>query len=101
MMRMNWLKSHSRKLLVAGTVAATLACLFLVVNMRGGPEKIKPDIKRLYALKDLQLERQLGVVLGPEFVDGNQVAPLRNGDQIFAAMLDAIACAKVSVTFET
>lgn len=98
---MNWFKGRSRNWLIAGAVAATLACVFLAVNMFGGEKKIERSIERLYALEDPLFARQLGVLLGPEFVDGNQVTLLRNGDQIFPAMLDAIAAAQVSITFET
>ena len=43
----------------------------------------------------------LGTLLGPPIVSGNLVATLRNGDEIFPAMLEAINGAQRTVTFET
>jgi cardiolipin synthase len=43
----------------------------------------------------------MGVLLGPPLVDGNRVDTLRNGEQIFPAMLSAIRSAKRTITFET
>ncbi|MEP6969167.1 MAG: phospholipase D-like domain-containing protein [Betaproteobacteria bacterium] len=56
---------------------------------------------RHFGVESPAFARQLGLLLGPAFVDGNQVKLLRNGDQIFPAMLAAINAAQVSVTFET
>ena len=39
--------------------------------------------------------------LGPPFVDGHTVEPLRNGVEIFPAMLEAIDAAEQSIEFET
>lgn len=44
---------------------------------------------------------RLEMVLGIPFVDGNDVRLLNNGDQIFPAMLEAIAQARRSIDFET
>lgn len=43
----------------------------------------------------------LEAVLGIPFTDGNRVEVLRNGDEIFPAMLDAIAGARSSIEFLT
>jgi cardiolipin synthase len=43
----------------------------------------------------------MGVLLGPPLVGGNRIETLRNGDEIFPAMLEAIRGAKQTVTFET
>jgi cardiolipin synthase len=40
-------------------------------------------------------------MLGPQFVSGNKVQVLRNGDEIFPAMLAAIRVAEKSINFET
>ena len=40
-------------------------------------------------------------MLGPNFVSGNNITTLVNGDQIFPAMLSAIRSAKHSINFET
>jgi cardiolipin synthase len=43
----------------------------------------------------------MGVLLGPAIVEGNRFDVLRNGDEIFPAMLAAIRGAETSITFET
>jgi cardiolipin synthase A/B len=43
----------------------------------------------------------MSVMLGPSITEGNRVAALHNGDEIFPAMLEAIRGASVSITFET
>ncbi len=43
----------------------------------------------------------MGTLLGPGILDGNQVDVLRNGDEIFPAMLAAIRSAQRTITFET
>jgi len=44
---------------------------------------------------------ELGVLLGPPFLQGAKVRALLNGDEIFPPMLAAIRGAQVSITFET
>jgi cardiolipin synthase len=43
----------------------------------------------------------MSVLLGPTLVDGNRIDTLLNGDQIFPAMLAAIASARKTISFET
>ncbi len=43
----------------------------------------------------------VGVLLGPQFVAGSRARVLRNGDEIFPAMLAAIRSAQTTITFET
>jgi cardiolipin synthase len=43
----------------------------------------------------------MGVLLGPAIVDGNRVEALRNGDEIFPSMLDAIRHAERTIDFES
>jgi cardiolipin synthase len=84
--------------------AALLVALagLLIVNGRGGGEtQVERHIERVHALSDVAFARELGVLLGPPFLDGNQVTALLNGDQIFPAMLAAIRSAQTSITFET
>ena len=88
-------------LLVATTVVLTLLGVMLVANFTGGEKKIERHIKRHFALDAPGFAHELGALLGPPFVGGNQVKLLRNGDEIFPAMLGAINAAKTSITFET
>ncbi len=64
-------------------------------------KKIEHRIKPLYGVADESFTRTLGSLLPPTLLDGNRITPLYNGDQIFPAMLDAIASAEKTITFET
>ncbi|RYD31957.1 MAG: cardiolipin synthase B, partial [Verrucomicrobiaceae bacterium] len=54
-----------------------------------------------YNIEDPDFERSMSQLLGPPILDGNRIVRLENGDEIFPAMLDGIASARVSVCFET
>ena len=88
-------------LLVAGAVILALVGVLIADNFMSGEKKIERRIERLYSLEDPRFRHELGVLLGPQFVDGNRIAVLRNGDEIFPAMLAAIRAARTSITFET
>ncbi|WP_354686390.1 phospholipase D-like domain-containing protein [Cupriavidus necator] len=70
-------------------------------NLIGGEKRIERRLDRLYSLADPQFARELGVLLGPPVVDGNRYRVLRNGDEIFPAMLGAIRAAKKNINFES
>ena len=74
---------------------------FVAVNFISGEKEIGRRVERLYSLDDPQFARELGVLLGPPFIQGNEVKVLLNGDEIFPPMLKAIREAKTSITFET
>jgi cardiolipin synthase len=59
------------------------------------------EIERTYPVRSVQFRRAVGSLLGPQIEDGNRVETLRNGDEIFPAMLAAIRGARRSITFET
>lgn len=87
--------------LVAGSVGLTLLVGVVAFNLMSGEKKIERRIERLYSLEDPRFAQELGVLLGPPFVDGNRHQVLRNGDEIFPAMLAAIRSGKTSINFET
>ncbi len=87
--------------LVAGAVALTLVTTLVAINFVGAEKKIERRIDKAYPLADPRFRHELGVMLGPPFVSGNKVQVLRNGDEIFPAMLAAIRAAEKSITFET
>jgi cardiolipin synthase len=96
------MKRASRWALVAAVTATLcLAIGLLVSNFVGGETKIERRIDRLYTLEDPRFTRELGLLLGPPFVQGTKARALLNGDQIFPPMLAAIRDAKTSITFET
>ncbi len=87
---------------LGGMLLVALAAGVLILNARGGGEtQVERRIERRHALSDPAFARELGVLLGPPFLDGNRVKTLLNGDEIFPAMLAAIRGAEVSITFET
>jgi cardiolipin synthase A/B len=91
----------SRPTSFALTRLAVLA-LFLAVGSCALPRPREHyRVKHLYSASDPQFERTMNSLLGPGLVSGNQVATLRNGDEIFPAMLKAIRGARRSVNFET
>ena len=91
-----------RAWLLAGmAVLATAALAVLVANFLGGEKKIERRVDAAYKIEDPRFARELGVLLGPPFVAGNQTQVLLNGDEIFPSMLAAIGDARESITFET
>lgn len=64
-------------------------------------KKIREDVKPLYSASSPVFRQAAGSLLGPNFLPGNNIVTLANGDQIFPAMLQAIRGAKHSIDFET
>jgi cardiolipin synthase len=79
----------------------TLALVLVWLNLSSGEKKIERQVERLYGSSDPQFCRAMGVLLGPPILPGNRATVLLNGDEIFPAMLEAIAQARHTVTFET
>lgn len=84
-------------------LAVILTAVFGLVayNLFGGEKRIEHRLERLYATEDPQFSRELSVLLGPPVVGGNTYRVLRNGDEIFPAMLGAIRAAQQTITFES
>ena len=76
-----------------------VVCCLVVVNFTTGEKEIDRHVQRLYSLDDPQFAHELGVLLGPPFIQGNAATALLNGDEIFPPMLEAIRGAKASITF--
>lgn len=95
-----WFARHGGWALVV-TACATL--LFTLIGITFMPPERKIDYapKHLYDIDDPQFKRTLGTLLGPPILGGNRVDTLRNGDEIFPAMLAAIRSAKRNIDFET
>jgi cardiolipin synthase len=86
---------------VVGTAVATLVVTLVVVNLMPPERRIDRRIEHLYDVGSPAFYRSIGVLVGPPTVQGNRVADLQNGDEIFPAMLAAIRGAKRTITFET
>src|SRR5438132_10121077 len=61
----------------------------------------RQEIAPLYSVHSPEFRQAAGSLLGPNFVPGNNITTLVNGNQIFPAMLGAIRSAKHSMNFET
>src|SRR5438045_3140965 len=59
------------------------------------------EIAHIYSARSPEFRQTAGSLLGPNFVTGNSISTLVNGNQIFPAMLSAIRSAKHSINFET
>lgn len=95
---------RQRKGILGKLVLTALATFVLVIaglNFVTAEKRIEHLPARLYNTDDPQFRRALGVLLGPPIVGGNRVQTLRNGDEIFPAMLAAIRGAQHDIDFET
>src|SRR5947209_7754574 len=66
-----------------------------------GTKAIHYHVESKYTVSDPQFAQTMGNLLGPSIISGNRVQTLRNGDEIFPAMLGAIRGARKTVTLET
>jgi cardiolipin synthase len=83
------------------TVLVTLAVVILLLNLHTPEKEIRHQVEHHHDILDPQFRREMGALLGPAIVAGNKIQALQNGDEIFPAMLGAIAAATRSITFET
>ena len=83
------------------TVLVTVLVVVFAMNFATPEKKLERRILHRYAVVDPQFRREMSVMLGPSILPGNHVVDLENGEQIFPAMLEAIASARRSITFET
>ena len=92
---------ESEWLKLLGTAAASsFVTLFIARNFFPTEKKIRHRIEANYAAGDDVFVRTMGQLLGPPLVRGNAVTMLRNGDEIFPAMLEGIRSAQRTITFE-
>ena len=95
-----WLARHGGWALVLAA-CATLLVTLLVITFLPPERQIDYAPKHLYTVDDPQFKRTLGTLLGPAILGGNRIDTLKNGDEIFPAMLAAIRSAQRNVDFET
>src|SRR6202046_3449852 len=86
---------------IGAAIAITLAMVVVVINFHTPEKRIEHQIKHLYSERDAQFEQEMGTLLGPAILSGNEITALQNGDEIFPAMLTAIREAKTTIDFET
>ncbi|WP_395739401.1 phosphatidylserine/phosphatidylglycerophosphate/cardiolipin synthase family protein [Prosthecobacter sp.] len=92
---------NSRRLKMAASLLVSgTAGVFIARNFFETDKKIQHAIHTSYAVGDDSFCRTMSHLLGPPLLDGNTVETLENGCQIFPAMLEAIASAQRTITFE-
>ena len=95
-----WSRKHMAWTIVL-TAAITVLAVVLAMNFSTPEKKIERKIEHRHAIADPQFRREMSVLLGPAILPGNHVIDYENGDEIFPAMLGAIASAQKTITFET
>jgi cardiolipin synthase A/B len=88
-------------MVIVYSVLGTLIVVIVALNFRRPEKEPNHKVERFYDTKDPQFRREMGVLLGPAILGGNRIQALQNGDEIFPAMLEAIAAARRTITFET
>ncbi len=86
---------------VAIGIVATLAVGFLVQNAKIRRHPIRQQFDDAPDAGGDHFLHLMGTMFGPPLIEGNRITRLRNGDEIFPAMLDAVASAEHAITFET
>lgn len=82
------------------TLALAAAVLLSGCAMKVGKQP-RHEVQSLYSARAPEFQQAAGSLLGPNFVGGNSISTLVNGDEIFPAMLSAIRSAKRSINLET
>jgi len=88
-------------IIVLTTLLVGALILAVGANLRTTEKRLLYRPRRLYTSGDADFRRALGILLGPPLVAGNRISSLVNGEQIYAAMLNAIRTAQTNITFET
>ncbi len=86
--------------LAAAALAGAAAGVLVSRNFLESEKRIGKEVRPDYSVGDPAFERSMSQLLGPPLLPGNRVETLRNGCRFYPAMLEAIASAKTSVTFE-
>lgn len=94
-----WFKR--RWVIVLATLLSTLLAVMLARNFATPEKSLSRIIAHSHPVSDPQFRREMGVLLGPAITPGNRVTALQDGDEIFPSMLQAIASARRTITFET
>jgi cardiolipin synthase len=77
-----------------------LCCLLAAGCSVTSEKRISQPLRANYSVDDAQFRTALTHLLGPALIDGNQITALRNGDEIFPAMIKAIRDAQQTITIE-
>lgn len=94
-------RRKSRLWIIGLTVLLTVLGLALLQNFKTPEKVLAHQLDHRYGVHSPQFRREMSFLLGPPILPGNQVTQLRNGREIFPAMLGAIRAARTSINFET
>lgn len=86
---------------IALTIITTLLLCLIAFNLKSTGKRIDHAIKPIGDLEDKHVKKSIGELLGPPLLSGNKITHLKNGVEIFPAMLEAIKLAEKTITFET
>jgi cardiolipin synthase A/B len=91
-----------RKVLLAVIgLAASFLVFITVLNLAPERRQVRNPIEHTFSTSDPQFLRTMNSVFGDDILPGHRIDTLVNGDEIFPAMLAAIAGARSTVNFET
>jgi cardiolipin synthase len=93
----------ANSLLLRGAWATSLlgACFSLLGCATQEKREVRHEVAPIYSASSPAFRQAAGSLLGATFVNGNNIATLVNGREIFPAMLSAIRGAQRSIDFET
>ncbi|MBR2513841.1 MAG: cardiolipin synthase B [Halomonas sp.] len=70
-------------------------------NAMPSPKRLLEPVSVNFDTRDADFRRSMGLIFEQPIVAGNRIEPLQDGEAIYAAMLEGIAAAETSITFET
>src|SRR5436190_1501881 len=89
-----------KQLVWSATALSAAVTLLPGCAMKSGKQP-RQEVASLYSAQSPEFRQSAGSLLGPNFVDGNSISTLVNGDEIFPAILNSIRSARRSINFET
>src|SRR5688572_9029950 len=95
-----WIRDNKFAVLVVGPVLGMLAAV-LLLNFAMPEKRIKHSLRPHHGITDPQFRHELATLLGPPLVEVNSAANLEYADEIFPRMLEAIAGAERTMSFES
>lgn len=99
-MPLRWSRKRMLTTILVTFVLTGLAVV-IALNFVTPSKKLERKVEHIHGVTDPQFRREMSVMLGPAILPGNHITDLQNGNEIFPAMLGAIAGARESITFET
>lgn len=88
-------------LIVALACVSTALAVVIGLNFVAPEKRAEHKLAHNYDAADPQFRREMDALLGPAVLGGNRIEDLQNGVRIFPPMLEAIASARRTITFET